>query len=198
MFGVELRTGHRRWFARFAMAIAIAALLALIEVSPAQASTLGPVPLTWAVSPSPNPMVGTGYDLNGISCLSDSHCFAVGNSAIGFNPQTLVESWDGSTWTVSPSPSPSATQNYLRGVSCLSDTSCVADGYYGGATNYETLVETWDGTSWSVVPSPNPDGSSGSSLAAISCVSATSCTAVGNATIGSTPQSLIETWDGSV
>lgn len=40
------------------------------------------------------------------------------------------------------------------------------------------LAEAWNGSSWTVQPTPNPDGYA--SLAAISCTSASACTAVGS------------------
>ena len=73
---------------------------------------------------------------------------AVGYSVdSGGDPQTLVETREGTTWSVTstPSPSPSAS---LNGVSCGSATSCVAVGWTGDSIR-QTLVETWSGTAWS-------------------------------------------------
>ena len=110
-----------------------------------------------------------------------------------------IESWDGTAWTVVPSPSPTgSTSSGFSGVSCLSSTNCTAVGdSYNGST-FQTLIESWGGSSWSIIASPNPSGSTNSFLYGVSCVSAANCTAVGSATdtTGFTGQTLVESWDG--
>ncbi|MCP6770040.1 hypothetical protein NL529_34845, partial [Klebsiella pneumoniae] len=59
------------------------------------------------------------------------------------------------------------------------------------------LLERWDGTAWSLVGLPDPPGMTGVSLTAISCLSATSCVAVGSTYLSSTPSAFLERWDGS-
>src|SRR5207244_2307967 len=113
--------------------------------------------------------------------------------------QTLVETWDGTSWSVTPSPNPGTKGSELSGgVSCASTTFCVAVGFKSNDGNtFQTLVETWNGTNWSVTPSPNL-GDNNDSFASVSCPSATSCVAVGVHTkpsqLGPT---LIETWNGT-
>jgi hypothetical protein len=47
------------------------------------------------------------------------------------NGSTLAERWDGSTWTIQTTRTPSgATGVNLSGVSCTSDTACTAVGSY--------------------------------------------------------------------
>jgi len=83
----------------------------------------------------------------------------------------LVESRDGSSWSVVASPNPGR----LFGVSCPSATSCYAVGQSGT----DTLAERWDGNTWSVVPSANTQQEFGPGLVGVSCSSPTSCYAVG-------------------
>jgi hypothetical protein len=73
-------------------------------------------------SPSP---VTSGNDLHGVSCKSPTSCQAVGNAGT----RTLVESWNGSTWSVAASPSPGTQITVLSGVSCTSAASCTAVGH---------------------------------------------------------------------
>ena len=55
--------------------------------------------------------------------------------------QTLIETWNGTAWTISSSPNTSATQNnFLNGVSCTSPTACVAVGDNYNGTHYQTLT----------------------------------------------------------
>jgi hypothetical protein len=157
---------------------------------------------TWSVSPNPNPNAETA-SLSGISCIGATACYAVGSSGAlnGSSSQTLVEVWNGATWSVSPSPNVLALPTYLAGISCTSETWCTAVGAWRGSYS-ETLVETWNGSSWSIVPSPNANSGHGANrLSAISCLSPAFCAAVGEqqgtVTAFSIPYSLVETWNGS-
>jgi hypothetical protein len=47
--------------------------------------------------------------------------------------------WNGSTWTIQPTPNASGTDTYLTGVSRPSPGVCTASGYSGGQSN--TLIE---------------------------------------------------------
>ena len=82
----------------------------------------------WRVVPSPNPS-GSESVLEAVSCTSTTSCVAVGAqdvTAAAFS--TLVESWDGNEWTVSPAPNPFGSISVLVGVSCVSFASCEAVG----------------------------------------------------------------------
>jgi hypothetical protein len=54
---------------------------------------------------------------------------AVGNDRVSdlSSTFTLMESWDGTSWSTDPSPSPDI-ENQLDAVSCLSSQSCVTVG----------------------------------------------------------------------
>jgi hypothetical protein len=152
---------------------------------------------SWAVSPSPDQ--GTiSNALSGVSCTSAVDCVAVGSTGGGATASTLIESFDGSTWSIVPSPDPGTLFNTLNGVSCVSATSCVAVGYdYSGSEILQTLTESFDGSDWSVVSSPDV-GTSYNALEAVSCVSMTSCMAVGQETDDAgSYQTLTESFDGS-
>ena len=105
------------------------------------------------------------------------------------------------TVTTSPSWSIVNTSNLgeLNGVACATSTSCMAVGEYFSqtASAWQTLAESWDGTGWSIVTTPNPAGASGSYFEGVSCVSSTSCMAVGYSVSGSNWQTLAESWDGT-
>ena len=61
--------------------------------------TAGAAPTTWTVVPSPNPT--NNQSLDGVSCLNNNDCTAVGVTGVndGDQQSTLVESWDGSSWS---------------------------------------------------------------------------------------------------
>ena len=115
----------------------------------------------------------TGSDLlTGVTCLDASSCWAVGADGVESganqnnqnnqtNPSSLVEHWNGSTWSIDPSPNVT-TFSYLTGVTCVRGSMCFADGFaiIGGGQNggaIQALMEQM------VLP---PDGNQGLVLAA--------------------------------
>jgi hypothetical protein len=153
----------------------------------------------WSIISSPNSGAGLNI-LSSVSCVSATSCTAVGFNDRGneFSSfQTLVESWDGTSWSVVSSPNSGTTDDRLTGVSCRSATLCTAVGFYVNASGItQTLIEAWDGTTWSIVASPNSIATD-NGLAGVSCPSATACTAVGYAFDGSHNRTLIESWNGT-
>jgi hypothetical protein len=156
----------------------------------------------WSIVPAP--LGGSIYSaLTSVSCAGTSYCVAVGNASSGTSTppytigNTLIETWDGTSWSITPSPdvgSVSGSNDVLDGVSCPSALDCTAVGYEddGDGTD-QTLIESWDGTSWTITPSPDVGGSDdANTLAGVSCVSPTDCVAVGSDEAGA----LIETGAG--
>jgi hypothetical protein len=138
---------------------------------------------------------GYGGQLLGLSCDSATSCTASGYYATAVGTQapldTLAEHWNGSTWTIQPTPSQSGqARNVLNSVSCASAASCTATGvaYTTGGTE-GTLAEHWNGSTWSIQAGP---ASAKSGLTAVDCISVTRCAAVGYA--GS--KTLAELWQG--
>jgi hypothetical protein len=103
--------------------------------------------------------------LDSVSCPTAFRCFAVGNGSVG----AAAEYWNGTSWTAQAVP---AALSYLAGVTCRSIANCTAVGSPGAAQ--------WDGTSWTFQATPNPTGHTNWTLDAVSCTSATACTAVGD------------------
>jgi len=155
--------------------------------------------IRWSMMAIPDPAGSTATVLSGVSCSYTTSCFAVGYSSSGSHHQTLVARWDGSAWSILPSPNPTGARSaVLRGVSCSNTISCYAVGDYtltSPAT--KPLVESWDGTSWSIVASPNPPGARSTVLSAVSCSDTTSCFAVGYYSSGSHHKALVERWNGA-
>ncbi len=101
----------------------------------------------WTVQSTPNPSSTQGSQLTSVSCASATSCTAVGwytssNVSTFGQPQTVVEAWDGTAWSLEASPNPS-TGGQLAGVSCGSSQVCTAVGQAddeGGVV--ATLIET--------------------------------------------------------
>jgi hypothetical protein len=153
---------------------------------------------SWAVVTSPNPTVTSGSALFGVTCTSGSDCWAVGFSILPVvGNQTLIERWDGTSWTIVTSPNTlPVVDNFLQGVTCASSSDCWAVGYSTVGVANQTLVERWDGNSWAIVTSPNAGVAQNNFLQAVTCASAADCWAVGYSTASSS-QTLVERWDGN-
>jgi hypothetical protein len=155
----------------------------------------------WSMRSVAVPAGDVDVDFLAVSCTSPAACLAVGNAGdSSFAEVTLAEAWNGSIWTVMPTPSPAGGENVtLNGVSCTAGSACTAvGGYFDTVTGNEvTLVERWNGTSWAIQPTPNPAGTTSSQLAGVSCTSSTACTAVGHYFNGSDAVPLVETWNGT-
>ncbi|HSH39568.1 MAG TPA: hypothetical protein VK993_12355 [Chthoniobacterales bacterium] len=157
----------------------------------------------WSLASTPNVISTTDNRLDNVTCLSATDCWAVGSYAVGSNRfQALIERWDGTTWTVVPSPNTSPTRsNQLFGVACTSSTDCWAVGISSDGTPAQTLIMRWNGSVWSVVTSPNK-GTRGNILREVTCTSSTDCWAVGfyiddSAVSSGGFSTLIERWDGN-
>lgn len=190
-----MRNAHLT-FAR--LLIAAAAVLGLLAVAaPADAV----IDSATVVS---SPTMGSSGFFEEVSCVSASWCVAVGNYRLEDQNQsfladkTLIEMWDGSTWSVATSADTADLGNYLGSVSCVSTSFCIAVGHYWTGGTDQTLIEMWDGSTWSIMTSP--DGSVlPNYLTSVSCISEDFCAAVGyfrdmNSS-GMTSLSMI--WDGA-
>ena len=148
---------------------------------------------SWSIVTSPNQPSANDSGLTGVTCTSTTSCFAVGHYDTDLVTRTLVERWNGTSWSIVASPNPSGiAQSELLGIACPTATSCFAVG-----SGHGTLVEHWNGTTWALMTSPSPAGSTGSSLTSVSCPSATRCDAVSDYFAGTTQQRLLETWNGA-
>jgi hypothetical protein len=158
----------------------------------------------WKIVHSPN--AGWLYNtLNSVAIVSTHDAWAVGysqNHDIHDPELTLIEHWNGSHWSIVPSPNPVTRSNRLFGVATLSSNDAWAVGYSSFNPNTinnvrHALIEHWDGSQWSVIPSPNP-GQFATELYSVAAVSSNDIWAVGNfQNIQGNVQTLIEHWDGN-
>jgi FG-GAP-like repeat len=151
---------------------------------------------SWTIVPSPD--VGTGDDgFNEVVQSSGSDAWSLGYSTVDFNRfATLAEHWDGSSWSVVPTPNPGADSNVIVGGAAISSSDVWAVGFSLAGSSYSTLIEHWDGASWTAMASPNP-GTQSNVLIGAAASSASDAWAVGYSVSGSTTRTLLEHWDGS-
>src|SRR5947207_6941158 len=151
---------------------------------------------TWQIIGSPNGSRQVN-ELHGVSALSENDVWVVG---VSYNTErtlgsTLIEHWNGSQWSVLPSPNPSSSINLLEGVAAVAANDVWAVGYAPTA-NGSILILHWNGTAWSVIPNP-PNSTTFSNLAALAVISANDVWAVGSGLIGDEGATLTLHWNGS-
>jgi hypothetical protein len=119
----------------------------------------------WTVVPTPNPVTGASLDQNvllSVQAISANDVTAAGFVLDFVNQRelSLVEHWDGTQWTVIPSPNVSTASgsvNTLNGISGSTATDLYAAGFFSDAATSgqpQTLVEHFDGSTWGILPSP--------------------------------------------
>jgi hypothetical protein len=125
--------------------------------------------------------------LSSVAAASSSDVWAVGSfiDDATFITETLIEHYDGTTWSAVPNPNPGTVRNELFAVSASgpADVWAVGDFVDGidahgySSTDLRTLVEHWDGTAWTMMSTPTPP--LGGQLYAVAAVSPTDVWAVG-------------------
>jgi hypothetical protein len=155
---------------------------------------------SWKQVVSPNPS-SSANSLNSVTATSPTNIWAVGDyvNINGSATQTLIEHWNGSSWTQVASPNPGGTSNnhVLYGVTATSPTNIWAVGYYVNINGHplQTLVLHWDGTAWKLVASPNPAGVN--ELRSVAVISPSNAWAVGFYFTNGKQKTLIEHWNGT-
>jgi len=173
------------------------------ETLPSCPDVVPPVSGSWQQALSAN-VTAVNNQLLGVDAVSNNDVWAVGWAQDPNGPvyvkQTLIEHFNGSVWTIVPSPNKSNdTLSILYSVSATSANDVWAVGSsQDGKLPSRTLIQHWDGTAWSIVSSPNPD-SQFNELRGVAAISANDAWAVGyrGGTKNETPiETFILHWDG--
>jgi hypothetical protein len=117
-------------------------MLAGVLAGPGAAAASAATCQAWTGGQQP-PSPGNGNnDLSGVTVLTACSAWAVGTDINSGQAQTLIEHWNGSQWSVVPSPNPGApsTDNYLSGLAVISASNAWAVGRSSTATADHTLV----------------------------------------------------------
>jgi hypothetical protein len=170
-----------------------------VPLAGASVAAVGPSALAASVRASASVRAATaeGENLAGVSAVSATDAWAVGyacSNAECSEPnlvyKTLIEHWNGTTWSTVASPNP-APSDQLTGVSAVSATDAWA---VGTASSGQTLILHWNGTKWSTTPAP--ESSNAYQLNGVTAVSATDAWAVGDYSDG-TAHTLTLHWNGT-
>ncbi len=149
----------------------------------------------------PNPNLGDGGNIQGLSALTTHDIWAVGTYRTNPNNPIdvpLIEHWDGFHWTL-------INQNYgstfvtggLTAVVALSTNNVWMAGTQRSNLDEpatQTFIEHWNGSQIQMVASPNPIHTTSNYLKAMTAGSANDIWSVG---ISDTGNTLTEHWDGS-
>jgi hypothetical protein len=149
-----------------------------------------------------HPHVGDLDFLHHVVAIAPDDAWAVGSfySSADFRLRTLTLHWNGSTWSVVPSPNveEGVQSNSLWGVSAVSSTDAWAVGRRSdpdGPFRDATLALHWDGSAWSVIPSV--DVGDHSRMFDVSARARGEVWAVGDVDSGTDLLPLTERWNGS-
>jgi hypothetical protein len=111
----------------------------------------------WVVVPSPNIGAGTNF-LNAVAVISPNDAWAVGyfRNLDTNHWNTLAIHWDGSQWSIAPTPNPGTANKYLYQVTATSHKDVWAFGGYRQDDVFLAWAIHWDGTGWTDASVPNP------------------------------------------
>src|SRR5207253_3187946 len=140
---------------------------------------------TWSVVKSPN-VGGSRPSLGAVAAVSKSDVWAVGlhySNNGSFPSRTLIEHWNGTSWSIVPSPNPGKFSQLYKLAAVSANDIWAVGRFNTGNSILQTLIEHWNGTSWSVVKSPSP-GSFDNALVGVAVVSTNDVWAVGGSENG--------------
>jgi hypothetical protein len=155
-------------------------------------TTLGIQPLVERLSGTKwtwQTLTGSGLldaELAGVSCTAVSACTAAGHNH-EHTMEALIARWNGTSWTLQSSPSPTGKPAEIEAgwaltqVSCAAATVCVATGWYKEKSSEarQLLGEVWNGTAWSLVPPVARVGAATNEITGLSCPTKLQCFATG-------------------
>lgn len=120
--------------------------------------------VAWTQVPSPgignpDPLGYADTVLSDVAAVAPGDAWIVGYSSFLGSPQTLAERWDGSSWSVVPSPVISGGSEFDAVAALNANDAWAVGTRAGGLPEFQatsvTLTAHWDGSTWTAVPSPN-------------------------------------------
>jgi len=115
---------------------------------------------SWTVTILPQPAVSgpSSPILHGVTAVASNNVWAVGENeeVPGLGLTTLIEHWNGSAWSIVPSPTPGAYPT-LNAVAARSASDVYAVGFNEPSVNggvQQGLILRWNGSAWSADTDP--------------------------------------------
>src|SRR5436190_2384747 len=122
-----------------------------------QLASSAPCNSNWNAVSSPN-MNADRNLLTGVAAIAPNDVWAVGtfvNGGVVY--QTLAEHWDGSAWSVVPTPNVGSGNNLFNAVFAIGTADVWAVGLWrpgNSTTGAQPLTEHWNGNGWTIIPTP--------------------------------------------
>jgi hypothetical protein len=148
----------------------------------------------WSVATTASLPSSDDTRLHAVAALSGTDIWAVGSITTSTSTQSLIEKWNGASWSVVPSPTGEPADSELLGIAAVSAGDIWAVGHTTGGVGVSgSLIENWNGSAWTVVPSPAL--SDYGYLTGVAAASSGDVWAVGRD--GRHPTPIIEHWNGT-
>jgi alpha-tubulin suppressor-like RCC1 family protein len=165
----------------------------------------------WRIASTPLPGGAANGQFNGVDEVSPTDVWAVGSrvGTVAGNAltTTLAENFNGSTWTIVPTPNPATNANSVDQLDAIGGTGPDDLWAAGSVFNFSTqritlLFEHFDGTAWQVVKAPSSkQAGEFPALDAVTAISPTDVWAVGQtqteAGNGGIDNTLTVHWNGT-
>jgi alpha-tubulin suppressor-like RCC1 family protein len=154
----------------------------------------------WSNVAVPVPADTGQASFSGVDDLSPTNAWAVGDweASGSVEEQTLIEHWNGTAWSIVPSPNPGGTtsgsDDELTAIAGVGPDDLWAVGSFdiGGEFN-ALLFEHWNGTAWSFVAPPDESGEEFAT--GVTAITATDVWVVGD--VGFNQTTVSANWNGT-
>ncbi len=153
----------------------------------------------WEIIPSQNSRLPFN-ELLGVTAITNTNVWAVGESFGGNSHQSLIEHWNGKVWQIVPTPDHSLSPT-LQAVAAIpgTDQAWAVGSQYTAAHGYQPLIERWNGKVWQIVGSPfikDQVGNTTNILSSVVAISKDNAWATGIYSNHQAQTALIEHWNG--
>ncbi len=179
---------------RQAFSFAALVALALFAVASPESTRAA----SWTLQSMPSPASSTW--LEGMTCVAEPACVAVGKEGLGTEKKAQTFMWNGSSWSATGQPYPAETNKWstLTDASCTSALACTAVGRYRTEAWTDKPYAARFTGSWTIQTVPLPEGATWGALYDVACTSVSACIAVGYYKNASGyAQTLAVAWDGT-
>ena len=124
----------------------------------------------WRVVTSPNADSTGDSVLTSVDALGSTNAWAVGSSRTDTSRKSLIQRWNGTSWTIVSSPNPGTLGNSLLGVEATAPNDIWAVGWKNSGNGLRSLLLHYDGTGWTEGAAVPKVGTGDNVLTSISAV----------------------------
>jgi hypothetical protein len=108
----------------------------------------------WRVVTSSNAGTTGENTLTSVDALSGTNAWAAGSSHTATSRKSLIQRWNGISWSIDSSPNPGSLSNSLLGVAAVASNDIWAVGFKSSGSGYRSPVLHYNGSGWSEVTVP--------------------------------------------